>query len=82
MFLKTRWRQGLLVAVVIPLGIVRNGFRILVIGLLCVHKGPHMIHSIVHTKGGPLFFAITLIPFFGLLLWLCRRERGGIASEQ
>ena len=32
----------MLVAFVIPLGILRNGFRIMVIGLLCIHIGPQM----------------------------------------
>ena len=54
LFLRTRWRRIVLVAFVIPLGILRNGFRILVIGLLCVHVGPHMIDSPIHHRGGPL----------------------------
>ncbi len=72
LFLKTRWRRLALVAFVIPLGILRNGFRILVIGLLCVNAGPQMIHSLIHRRGGPLFFMLSLIPFF-LVLWLLRK---------
>lgn len=74
LFLKSPWRRAVLVAVVIPLGIVRNGFRILVIGLLCVHIGPQMIHSPIHHRGGPLFFALSLVPLFALLWWLRRGE--------
>ena len=70
LFLKGSWRRIALVAFVIPLGILRNGFRILVIGLLCVHYGPEMIHSIIHKKGGPLFFMLSLIPLFLFLWWL------------
>src|SRR5437867_5777640 len=73
LFLKTPWRRLALVAFVIPLAILRNGFRILVIGLLCVHLGPQMIHSPIHRRGGPLFFVLSLIPFF-LVLWLLRRR--------
>src|SRR5262245_46510396 len=73
-FLKTRWRKIVLVAFVIPLGILRNGFRILVIGLLCVHVGPHMIDSSIHRRGGPFFFALSLIPLFLLVWWLRRQE--------
>src|SRR5467141_474838 len=62
LFLKTRWRRFALVAFVIPLGILRNGFRILVIGLLCVNVGPQMIHSLIHRRGGPAFFMLSLIP--------------------
>ena len=75
LFLQSPWRRVLLVAFVIPLGIARNGFRILVIGLLCVHVGPQMINSVIHRQGGPLFFALSLIPLFLLLWWLRRAER-------
>jgi exosortase C (VPDSG-CTERM-specific) len=74
LFLKKPWRRFVLVAAVIPLGILRNGFRILVIGLLCVHVGPEMIHSPVHRQGGPLFFGLSLVPLFLLLWWLRRGE--------
>jgi len=70
LFLKARWRRFALVAFVIPLAILRNGFRILVIGLLCVNIGPQMIHSLIHRRGGPLFFMLSLIPFFLVLWWL------------
>jgi exosortase C (VPDSG-CTERM-specific) len=75
LFLKSSWRRVVLVAFVIPLGILRNGIRILTIGLLCVHVGPEMINSIIHNQGGPLFFALSLGPLFLLLWWLRRDER-------
>ena len=80
LFLRTSWRRIALVAFVIPLGILRNGFRILVIGLLCVHVGPHMINSSIHRHGGPLFFALSLIPLFLLLWWLRQQERRKLPS--
>ena len=73
MFLRTTWRQALLVCAVIPLGLLRNGFRILVISLLCVHIGPEMINSVIHRRGGPVFFALSLVPLFAML-WLFRRQ--------
>jgi exosortase C (VPDSG-CTERM-specific) len=79
LFLKTRRRRFALVAFVIPLGILRNGFRILVIGLLCVNAGPQMIHSLIHRRGGPVFFVLSLIPFF-LVLWLLRK--GDVHTRQ
>ncbi len=74
LFLKTPWRRIVLVAAVIPLGILRNGLRIVFIGLLCVHFGPDMINSIFHKRGGPPFFVLSLIPLFLLLWWLRRGE--------
>jgi exosortase/archaeosortase family protein len=75
LFLQTTWRRIALVAFVIPLAIVRNGFRILVIGLLCVHVGPHMADSFIHQRGGPIFFALSLIPLSFLLFWLRRHDK-------
>jgi exosortase C (VPDSG-CTERM-specific) len=75
LFLKTRWRRIVLVAFVIPLGILRNGFRVFVIGLLCVHIGPYMIGSMIHRQGGPFFFALSLVPLFLFLWWLRRQEQ-------
>ena len=74
MFLKSPWRRFALVAFVIPLGILRNGFRILVIALLCVHVGPHMVDSFIHHQGGPIFFGLSLVPLFLLMSWLRRRD--------
>jgi exosortase C (VPDSG-CTERM-specific) len=74
LFLKTPWRRIVLVAAVIPLGILRNGLRIVFIGLLCVHFGPDMINSIFHKRGGPPFFVLSLVPLFLLLWWLRRGE--------
>jgi exosortase C (VPDSG-CTERM-specific) len=79
LFLKTRWRRFALVAFVIPLGILRNGFRILVIGLLCVNVGPQMIHSLIHRRGGPVFFVLSLIPFLLVLWWL---RKGDVRARQ
>jgi exosortase/archaeosortase family protein len=74
LFLDGPWRRLILVAFVFPLAIVRNSFRILVIGLLCVHVGPHMIESYIHRQGGPIFFVLSLVPLFLLLVWLKRQE--------
>jgi exosortase C (VPDSG-CTERM-specific) len=83
-------RRWVLALFVIPLGIVRNGFRILTIAALCTHVGSHMIDSPIHHRGGPIFFALSLIPLFLLLLWLRRGERkprgsipsGGLAESK
>ncbi len=81
LMLRSFWRRSALIAFAIPLGVIRNGFRILVLGWLCTNVGPRMIDSPIHHKGGPIFFVLSLIPFF-LLLWvLCRGDRKRIAKE-
>jgi exosortase C (VPDSG-CTERM-specific) len=74
LFLPRFWSRAVLVLAVIPLAILRNGFRVFVVGWLCVHISPEMIHSPIHRKGGPIFFALSLIPFFLLLLFLRKRD--------
>jgi exosortase C (VPDSG-CTERM-specific) len=80
LFLRSPWRRFALVAAIIPLGLMRNGARILTIALLCVHYGPQMIHSVIHRRGGPLFFAASLVPLFAFLWWLRRGERQRVSS--
>jgi exosortase C (VPDSG-CTERM-specific) len=74
LFLKSPWRRAVLMLAVIPLALLRNGFRVYVIGELCTHIGPQMIDSPIHRRGGPLFFLLSLIPFFLLLIFLRRSE--------
>ncbi|MEO6992693.1 MAG: exosortase/archaeosortase family protein [Lacunisphaera sp.] len=78
-FLRSRWKCAVLSLAVIPLALLRNGFRIFTIGELCVHINPDMINSYIHRKGGPIFFALSLIPFF-LLLWLLLRSEPRVRS--
>jgi exosortase C (VPDSG-CTERM-specific) len=75
LFLRGYVRRTLLFLITIPLGIVRNGFRIFVIGELCVYGGPDMLNSWVHKKGGPLFFVLSLSVLWVALAVLRAGER-------
>lgn len=70
LLLNSPWKRAVLALAVIPLAFLRNGLRIVTVGQLCVHVSPDMIHSYIHRRGGPVFFALSLIPFFLLLLFL------------
>jgi exosortase C (VPDSG-CTERM-specific) len=74
LYLRSPWTRIALVLAVIPLALIRNGFRIFVIGHLCMSYGPQMIDSPIHRHGGPLFFALSLLPFFFLMLLLRKLE--------
>jgi exosortase C (VPDSG-CTERM-specific) len=75
LFLRSKWKRLFLVVFVLPLAIVRNGFRIFVISELCVRVSHDMINSPIHRKGGPIFFALFLIPFLGVLYLLWKSEQ-------
>lgn len=74
LFLKSPARRAILCLAVIPLAIFRNGFRITTLATLCVYDDPNWIDSELHHNGGPLFFALSLIPFFILLWWLRKAD--------
>ena len=77
MFLAKARNRALLALLVLPLGAVRNAFRILVLSLLSTHWDPGIINSPLHHRGGALFFALSLIPFFMVLIVLFKREKAG-----
>jgi exosortase C (VPDSG-CTERM-specific) len=74
LLLRANWARAIFVMAVIPLAMVRNGFRIFVLGELCVQVDPSWINSDLHHRGGPIFFVLSLFPFFLLLLLLRRFE--------
>jgi exosortase C (VPDSG-CTERM-specific) len=74
-FLKSSGARAVLALAVIPLGLLRNGVRIVTIGELCVRIGPHMIDSYIHHHGGPIFFALSLIPFSLIMYLVVRWDR-------
>ena len=80
-FLRQPWRRAVLCLAVIPLALLRNGFRVFVLGELCTHIGPQMIDSPIHHRGGPLFFVLSLIPFFLLIYFLKKTEPTGAAGQ-
>jgi exosortase/archaeosortase family protein len=73
--LRQPWRRAALCLAVLPLALLRNGFRVFVLGQLCIHVSPRMIDSPIHHHGGPLFFVLSLVPFFLLLYYLRKTER-------
>jgi exosortase C (VPDSG-CTERM-specific) len=74
LFLRSPGHRAILALAVVPLAFLRNGFRVFVIGELCVRVGPEMSESFIHRHGGPLFFALSLIPFAAILYFLVKLE--------
>ena len=73
-FLKSWWRRALLVAVVFPLAILKNGIRIVTLSLLAMHVDPGYITGQLHHEGGIVFFLVTLAILSPLILLLAKSE--------
>ena len=80
MLLRSPWRKALVIAVAIPLSVVKNGLRIFVLGMLGTRVDPSFLTGRLHRQGGIIYFLIALAAIF-LLLWMARRgdERQGIS---
>ena len=72
-FLRSTWTKMGLMAVVVPLAIIKNAFRIVGLSLLANYVDPTFItDSALHRNGGiPLFLASVAVLLF--LTWLFRR---------
>ena len=73
-FLRTPWKKWLLGGLVIPLGILRNGFRIVSISLLTIYVDPNIIRGPLHRRGGPIYFILSLAILLIILMILRRTE--------
>jgi exosortase len=75
LFLKSNWRRLLLLIVVVPIAIVKNGLRIATLSTLAIYVNPAFLTGNLHHHGGVLFFLLALVPMALLLIFLERRER-------
>ena len=72
-FLHSMWGKMSIVALVIPLSIIKNAFRIVGLTLLANYVDPtYVTNSALHRSGGIPLFLISLVVLFSLV-WLLRR---------
>jgi exosortase/archaeosortase family protein len=74
LFLQTPVRRWLFVLFIIPLALLRNGFRVFTLGEIGVHFYPTILDTWFHHHGGPIFFLLSLVPLFLLLIYLIKSE--------
>jgi exosortase len=70
MFLKKAWTKGVLALAVVPMAILKNALRIVVLTLLSIHVDPGFLTGQLHHEGGVVFFLVALMllaPILALL---------------
>jgi exosortase len=82
MLLRSPWRKALVIAVAIPLSVLKNGLRIFVLGMLGTRVDPSFLSGRLHHQGGIIYFLIALAAIF-VLLWIARQgdEKQVVAPE-
>lgn len=74
LFLRSSWKRLLLILVVVPVAIFKNGLRIATLTILAIYVNPGFLQGNLHHRGGIVFFVIALLPMALLLLLLERSE--------
>jgi exosortase len=80
LFLRSWWRQILVVVAAMPLAVLKNAIRIFTIAELGTRVDPAYLHGNLHRHGGVLFLALAMSIVF-LLLWLFRRGETSIGGS-
>jgi exosortase len=74
LFLRSNWKRLLLILVVVPVAIFKNGLRIATLTILAIYVNPGFLQGNLHHRGGIVFFVIALLPMALLLMLLGRSE--------
>ncbi len=74
LFLRAWWRKVLLILAAIPLSVMKNGLRIVVISELGTRVDPGFLDGRLHHHGGIVFLAVAQAVVIGLLWILVRTE--------
>lgn len=73
--LRTFWKRVLLLLLILPLSVIKNGIRIVSLSLLTIYVDPGFMHGDLHRGGGIVFFMISLLLLVPVLWALHRSER-------
>jgi exosortase len=74
MFLRNGWNRAILCLFVIPMSVIKNGFRIAFLSTMAIYVNPSFLTGRLHTQGGVVFYMLALIPIFFLFRFLRKRE--------
>lgn len=82
LFLRTPWKQILLVSLAIPLAILKNGIRIVTLPLLSIYVDPAFMTGRLNHQGGFVFFLFALAILAPVLKCLENSEHEERRAEQ
>jgi exosortase len=76
MLLRTGWKKALLVTLILPLVVLKNGIRIVTLSLLGTYVDTSFITGKLHHEGGMVFYFIALAILAPIVFLLYNSERG------
>jgi exosortase len=78
--LRTWWAKVMLVGLVLPIAVVKNGVRIVSLSLLAIHVDYGFMTGRLHNDGGVVFFLLAL-GLLGIALASLRKMEVGLAPD-
>ncbi|MGH9644060.1 MAG: exosortase/archaeosortase family protein [Terriglobales bacterium] len=78
--LRSPWRKALVIAIAVPLSVVKNGLRIFTIAMLGIRVDPGYLTGRLHHQGGIVFFAAALGMVFAMIHLLKRGEDRALSN--
>ena len=81
LFLRSWWRQGLLVLLAIPLSVAKNAVRIFTIAELGTRVDPGFLDGKLHHNGGIVFLGLALVAQI-FVLWLLMKSEADPAIRK
>jgi len=82
LFLNSWWRRVILVLLVFPVTMLKNGIRITTLTLLGTYVDPRILQSSLHREGGIPFFILALVLMAPILYFLRRTELSGSKNRK
>ncbi len=79
-FLRTGWTRTVLLMLLVPIAVIKNGFRIASLSILGVYVDERVLDSNLHKKGGFLFFILALVLVWAFIV-LLRKAEGKTARK-
>jgi exosortase len=72
-FLASIWKKVFVMALVVPITVMKNGIRIFTLTMLATYVDPSFIDGNLHHRGGIVFFALALVIVL-VLVWMLRNS--------
>jgi exosortase/archaeosortase family protein len=73
-FLRSKWRRGILALSVVPVAIIKNGVRIVTLSLLAAYVDRGFLTGSLHHRYGGALFSVLALAALVPVLWLLQRQ--------
>jgi exosortase len=82
LFLSARWQKVVLLLSLVPMVLLKNGIRIVVLTVLGLYVDRRILTEGFLHKSGGIFFFLPILALMGVMLWLLRKADRPVDSRQ